>query len=390
MAEDLLAPAVDISAYLDPEPPEETVPVVDESVWIEDNELTEAFHNLATAVALNLGEDVQVIPLKKKILSNRIASPHLVTRVEQRNVVDYAFKMSRARLSKQRLTIALRGSPGIGKSWSALLYIRKLMNQTTGRRPIIFEHGTPNYRKTYLLIGGDQDETWIAYLLRPSKVPEDWVDCSLIDIVVDPAQFGQDETPSPSLLVSAMGHCFIPASPDDRHLGSAHKESSLLLQLVLGPWLLKELKKGFPYMIYRNPTTAHQCSKKLYEDTMKTMIEDFTVLGGLPRYLVQDKARIRKTEITSKYAYKHAKELLEALARGSDFTDNNSEKVVTRFFTLRAGEDDKGYNPERIYATLDFVSPGVVKAAGKIILDKIQKDTIWRNSSDSSSIGFGF
>ena len=54
------------------------------------------------------------------------------------------------------------------------------------------------------------------------------------------------------------------------------------------------------------------------------------------------------------------------------------------------GEDENGYNPNRLYATLDFVSPGAAKAAGKIILQKIHKDVMWRNQRDASDIGLAF
>jgi hypothetical protein len=63
---------------------------------------------------------------------------------------------------------------------------------------------------------------------------------------------------------------------------------------------------------------------------------------------------------------------------------------VTRFFTLRAGEDKNGYNPSRLHATLDFVSGEAIKATGKIILNRILKDNIWRGLDDASDIGMAF
>jgi hypothetical protein len=385
------APTVSLSDILPPTPPEEIVPEVDGSIWEEDNELTENFRQLANTEPRALGEDVEVIPLQNYIFVDTNASPHLVTRVEQRKVVDYAFKVSRDNLSKRRVTIAVRGSPGIGKSWSGLLYIRKLLNQSTGRRPIIFEHGEPGIRMTYLIMPPDGDEAWVAHRLKPNMdVPREWIECGIIDLVVDPAQFGEWETPGPSRLVASMGHCFIPASPDDRHLGGARKDSSLLVQLVFGPWVLKQLQKGFPYMVFRDPVFAYNKSHQDYTATMETMVDNYYVLGGLSRYLVESKANSRKAEITPEAATLHAQYLLEALVQGKDFIDMSPGKMSTRFFTLRAGEDGNGYNPDRMYATLDFVSPGAAKAAGKVILNKIHKDVAWRGQADASDIGLAF
>jgi pantothenate kinase len=128
---------VDLSAHIKPTPAEK-VPEIQTNVWKEDEGLTEAFVELATKAAICLKEDVEVIPLSEKLLPDENASSHLVTRREQRDVVAYALRASRENLGKRRFIVAIRGSPGIGKSWSGLLYIRTLMQQTTGRRPILF------------------------------------------------------------------------------------------------------------------------------------------------------------------------------------------------------------------------------------------------------------
>jgi hypothetical protein len=214
--------------------------------------------------------------------------------------------------------------------------------------------------------------------------------CRIIDLVIDPAHFPPGETPLPSVLISASGHCFIPASPDDRHLGGAHKDSSMLIQLVLGPWSFKELTVGFPYMLYFDPKKKRHDNQQGYDDVMETMKKNYYILGGLPRYLVNPRASVRQGEITSEYANLHAQTLLDALRQGKDFSDLSTDKILTRFFTLRAGDDANGYNPDRTFATLDFVSPGAAKAAGRVILDKIHRDTVWRNSEDASDIGLAF
>jgi hypothetical protein len=130
--------------------------------------------------------------------------------------------------------------------------------------------------------------------------------------------------------------------------------------------------------------------KEKYDDAIKTMKENYHVLGGLPRYLTKTRADKRKKEITPAKAAAHSQALLSALVDGKDFNDFSTEKILTRFFTLRAGEDENGYNPSRLYATLDFVSCGAIKATGKIILNKILKDAIWRGSDDASDIGLAF
>lgn len=406
-------PPVDISVHLTQKPAPK-VPVLDETEWKEDEELTAAFRELQTKEAIDLGEGVQVIPSNWNFLQDQSgASSHLVTRQEQRNVIDYAFMKSRENLSMQEFFLAIRGSPGIGKSRSALLYIRKLMQQATARRPIILEFGKSQSRKTYLIMPPEGKEPsqatnsdgtscsesgnvqvekgWIAYRLLRNKVPEKWIDCPIIDFVIDPAQFSRGESPSPSALAEAAGgHCFIPVSPDDRHLGGAHKTASYLLQLVMGPWTLKELEKGFPYMMFANPTYTYTHSRQDFEDAMSIMRENYYILGGLPRYLVKGRADSRKAEITPAKAATHSQELLDALVAGEQFNDSTTDKILTRFFTLRAGEDKNGYNPDRLYATLDFVSPGAAKAAGKIILTKIHKDATWRGQDDASDIGLAF
>ena len=374
--------------------------MVQETVWKADAALTAAFEELATAESFALAEGIEVIPLNSNLLGDDNVSSHLVTRSEQRAVVDYAFKVSRENLSKYSVTISVRGSPGIGKSWSSLLYIRKLMKQPEHRRPIIFERGqSPDERTTLLILPpssessseGDDENKWTVHELQLNKVPKDWVECGIIDIVVDPAQFPKDTTPSPSVLVSvARGHCFIPVAPDDRHLGGTHKTSTVYCQLVLGPWSLKQLQVAFPFMLYRNPSDFYKQHPILYQNAMKTMMDYYYIVGGLPRYLVTAKGKARTDQITPENAAKHSQILLHALAEGKDFNDASTEQILTRFFTLRAGEDENGYNPTRRYATLDFVSPGAIRAIGKILLEKIHKDARWRGSDDASDVGLAF
>jgi hypothetical protein len=400
MAERKIDPPVDLSTFLKKER-KEKVPAVQSTVWKEDEDLSTSFHELSSNKPVTLKENVELIPMNENLLHDRSTSCHLITRQEQRAVISWAFKVSRENLEKRRFIAAIRGSPGIGKSWSALLYIRKLMQQKTGRRPIIFEHGSVHARKMYLIMtpkpellnaesGTGVDEKWVVYRLIAEKLPSEWNECSIIDLVVDPAHFGVGETPSSSPLIEASGHIFIPVSPDDRHLGGSHKDASMLVELVMGPWLLKELVVAFPYMLFQNPKDVYDRDEEKYEDAIKTMQENYHVLGGLPRYLTKTRADKRKKEITPAKAAAHSQALLRALVDGKDFNDYSTEKVVTRYFTLRAGEDENGYNPSRLYATLDFVSGRAIKATGKIILNKILVDNFWRDSNDASDIGLAF
>lgn len=188
---------------------------------------------------------------KTNLLGDPTSTTYLVTRVEQRAVVEHAIKLSRNYLDAVRHTVALRGSPGIGKIWSSLLYLRILMNQPTReRRSILFERGEdPKKGKLYLL-APRSGSTWDVLRLRGEQsLPREWEDCSKIDIGIDPPQFSKGEEPAASPLMIAFGHKFIPFSPEDRHLGSEKKMSGWLLEFVLGPWNLKELLVAFPYMI---------------------------------------------------------------------------------------------------------------------------------------------
>jgi hypothetical protein len=249
-------------------------------------------------------------------------------------------------------------------------------------------------KRTTVLINPKQGdggvEKWVLYRLLDKELPSEWCNCGIIDLVVDPEHFSNDETPTASPTLGSRGHIFIPVSPDDRHLGGSRIDASVLVHLVLGPWSLKELKVAFPYMIFENPKHVYDNNQELYEDTIKNMEEYYYFLGGLPRYLIKTKGDDRKEEVTPDKASQHSRALLDALVEGKDFSDKSTEKILTRFFTLRAGEDEKGYNPTRRYTTLDFVSPGAIKAAGKIILEKIRKDFIWRGLDDASDIGLAF
>jgi hypothetical protein len=102
-------PLLDLSEYVKDVIPE-IVPEVDPSIWKEDEEMKEAFHKLATRDSFTLKDDIELIPLNTRILGDETASPHLVTRKEQRDVTDCAFNISRNNLSKRNFIVTIRGS----------------------------------------------------------------------------------------------------------------------------------------------------------------------------------------------------------------------------------------------------------------------------------------
>jgi pantothenate kinase len=137
MAEQNMARPLDHTLFYDQiDEPKEEVPVVELTVWKEDEDLSNSFHELSSNNPVKEMENVEIIPMNRNLLNDSSASSHLITRQEQRAVINWAFKVSRENLSERRFIAAIRGSPGIGKSWSALLYIRKLMQQKIGRRPV--------------------------------------------------------------------------------------------------------------------------------------------------------------------------------------------------------------------------------------------------------------
>jgi len=193
------------------------------------------------------------------------------------------------------------------------------------------------------------------------------------------------------LTETAAGHCFIPVSPDDRHLGGSHKTASRLLQLMMGPWTLKELECGFPYMIFVNPSEAYVHTRQVYDDAMATMHENYYILGGLPRYLVKTKADERKKEITPEKAAIHSQQLLDALVTGENFSDSTRDRILTRFFTLRAGEKRMEWiQPQSIVCNTRLCLSWCGQGRRQDHSNKNTQDVTWRGQDDSSDIGLAF
>ena len=158
--------------------------------WEESESATASFVLVATRPSVKAGsrgeQGIEVIGIPSSTLTvpqSAAPSKNIVSRPEQREVIRFAYNISRQNIKTAGVCIALRGSPGIGKSWSALLYIRLLMTQKENRRPIIYEIGTsPQHRTTYLIYprkvkkGGDERKAWTVYTLgKQEKVSTVWI-----------------------------------------------------------------------------------------------------------------------------------------------------------------------------------------------------------------------
>ena len=376
-------------------------PAVNGDVWERDDEMAAAVNQFERFVAERREQGIEIANLPQKLsLVNEIdptATPRLVTRPEQRRVVKLAYDKSREILGSEstagtegrnlkRVVLAVRGSPGIGKSWSALLYLQHLLNEK--ERPIIFESGQlHNDRHVRLFVVNPTKKSWVAYKLKVKGVPSKWTQFPGKDVIIDPAQFASSEDPKASALLACLGHIFIPVSPDNLHLGPTHKIAKRI-QLVLGPWFFKEIMVAWPYMYYRKPPEEdHEVQE--YFAMEKLVKERYNLFGGLPRYLLDDsKAHDRRTDMTTDKATKHQELLFSAL---QDAKIDDRKKVVTLFFTLYPGVNDDGQDdPDIKYSTVEFVSRGALTAAGHVIFHQLTKNTLWRTRSDASSVGLAF
>jgi hypothetical protein len=205
----------------------------------------------------------------------------------------------------KRVVVALKGSPGIGKSWSALLYLQHLLKRK--EMPIVFESGQAhNDRCIRLFVVVER--TWVVYKLNDNKLPGEWNFFPGKNVIIDPAQFASNENPQASVSLSSFGHIFIPVSPNNLHLGGTHKTAELI-QLILSPWSLRELMVAWPLMVYDEKLARMEQYLEMKERVKKR----YDLFGGLPRYLLHDsKADDREIEMTESNAKSHQKTLLTA------------------------------------------------------------------------------
>ena len=190
-------------------------PVVDNTIWKRDESLSTAIQEFekSAPTALPHGIEITNLPDGLNLLNDHTAAPRLVTRKEQRTVTQKAFEISREWLSTnsasaaagknaKSLILTIRGSPGIGKSWSSLLYLKHLLHDK--KQPIIFESGPITNRNTWLLLFdlASAAASWAAYSMIASKqhVPGDWFNFPGKDVVIDPDQFPTGREPQASPL----------------------------------------------------------------------------------------------------------------------------------------------------------------------------------------------
>jgi hypothetical protein len=370
-------------------------PVVDNTIWKRDGSLSTAIKEFEKSdpTTLHYGIEITNLPKGLNLLDDHAAARRLVTRKEQRTVAQKAFEISREWLSTnsasatagknaKSLVLTIRGSPGIGKSWSSLLYLKHLLHDK--KRPIIFESGPFTNRNTWLLLFDLASASWTVYSLITSELPGDWFNFPGKDVVIDPAQFPSGREPQESPLIHCAGHIFIPVSPDDLHLGGTHKTASSRRQLVLGPWTWREISFAWPYMVYNKQPDDEEIKK-----VDKLVQERYHEFGGLPRYLIDDeKAMERRKQMTLENAKRHERLLLSALTSARI---DDRKKVLTLFFTIYPGVNEQGdYDPSLAYSTVEFVSRGALRAAGQVVFHQINSDMVWRNASDASSVGLAF
>lgn len=154
------------------------------------------------------------------------------------------------------------------------------MCQKEDRRPIIYELGVePIDRWTYLIYptkvetDGDPGESWTVYTLKNQRqVSSEWKRSKMVDFVIDPPQFSSGADPQPSMLIGASGHTFIAASTYNRHLGGGDKSFMKIFELVLGPFILDQLKIAFPFMLYSDPEGQYGLDAGRFENDMKLMV----------------------------------------------------------------------------------------------------------------------
>ena len=91
---------------------------------------------------------------------------------------------------------------------------------------------------------------WTVYRCHTQAIdlPWEWLECTILDVVNNPPQIPAGVKPTSSILLNSRGHHFIPISPDNRHLGVAAKTSYDVIELVLGPWDLEEIKVASTYI----------------------------------------------------------------------------------------------------------------------------------------------
>lgn len=150
---------------------------------------------LASTSNANDGE-IRVSPLSANILDRSTKSKNLVIRPEQEEALKLTLKLRKGHIEDQgteNAVVMLTGSPGIGKSWSALYYMRLLAKVEENTSPILYEFGTETDRKRLIFVPPQQDgdnRDWVCYATKSGKMLDlpglDMRKRRELDVVIDP------------------------------------------------------------------------------------------------------------------------------------------------------------------------------------------------------------
>lgn len=279
---------------------------------------------------------------------------------------------------KQRNSIVLlTGAPGIGKSWSALYYIRLLAEQKEPR-PILYELGKQEKRVRLIFVPPKQDgenEKWVCYSVEKSSISDfpgsDMLEREELDVVIDPVQDSAGVMAPPSPLISADGHVFVPKFPNAKYPGAHRKNVGDLKEIVINPCSLSSILEIQEPMGFKN----------VKEEDVRLRFYRF---GGLPRYIYREQQASERWKQMNEAGDKKD-DLLSALT-----TQNLSKSVIQSCFFAWRMPNGFGVCSEKNPGQVGFVSLGAIEKGGRIIMEGLNKDTVWKNSANSSAVGLAF
>lgn len=364
------------------EPTFESDMVANSANWSLNQNYTKFFQSLLTSVDAYSSRPnckTKVFPLFANIFDASTDSKNLVIRPEQEKALHLAIKLRNEFIEKKvrNSIVLLTGSPGIGKSWSALYYMR-LLAESNNSRPILYEFGTETERHRVVFVPPHQDGTnvdWVAYSTNTSPILNfpgfDLKKRRELDVVIDPLQGDEGEDAPTSPFIEAFGHVFVPKPPNAKYPGSHRKLTGGLQEVVLNPCSLSSILEVREPMGYPHVDT----------EDVKLRYHRF---GGLPRYIFKDHhAMERWKQIQKSGDQKEA--LLSALS-----TQNLTHHVIQSCFFARRMPNGFGLRTESNDGIVGFVSLGAIEVGGRLIWDGLQEDTVWRNSANASAVGLAF
>ena len=307
-----------------------------------------------------------------KAVMNRVPDPY--TGKEQNVIIrheDHSFWQTAIRELEQEHDAPTRmvvvGTPGIGKSTTALYAIRLLLLR---KRRVVYVHRTPEREDHYIELtpsslennnnNTSAEEVEIEIhpeKLSPTEIPS--LSQKSTYYIVDPGK--TKTTCNPSARVAAR--VIIVASPDERHWGGASFEKDDQQSLggflrYFPMWSLTQLKGASPLLL--TTTTV--------DDNNQQVAELYSVFGGIPRYSFAPQKR-------SKQKIKELKRKVDSL------TDKQLRDLVTGQLNRHSGfgEDQPGGGIVA-FVPLDDYTDVELKLASTSILEWVRirfLDAIW-------------